>query len=137
MRLGFSPANCYEIAKYVDSAHRGRVTMAQVARALGLPTAGEVQQTIRDRLLRQQLREAVRGVKLGCWQCKVCTFVNSGDSTTCVACDCDWTGRRGCPPDKWVCAAEKGGCTYFNPNSLFYCEMCGRARPDLASVRLV
>lgn len=137
MRLGFSPANCYEIAKHVDTAHTGRITMAQIAQALSLPSVAEVQQTLRQQLIQRQLREAARGVKMGYWKCKVCTFVNSGDNTTCAVCDSDWTGHRGCPPDKWVCAADKGGCTYFNPKTLFYCEMCGRARPDLSSVRLL
>ena len=137
MHLGFSPANCYEIAKHIDTTHTGRITMAQIAHALSLPSAADVQQTLHQQSIRRQLREAARGVKMGFWKCKVCTFVNSGDNTTCAVCDSDWTGHRGCPADKWVCAADKGGCTYFNPKTLFYCEMCGRARPDLSSVRLL
>ena len=27
-----------------------------------------------------------------------------------------------------------GGCTFFNPKNLFYCEVCGRVRPDLANI---
>jgi len=137
MRLGFSPANCNEIVRHIDRQHTGLVTMAQIVEALKLPSKEEVNNAVRDHLLRRQMREALRGVKSGFWVCKVCTFVNSGDNTTCVVCDCDMTGRRGCPADKWICSPDKGGCTYFNPKNLFYCEMCGRARPDLSSVRLL
>lgn len=67
------------------------------------------------------------------WVCGNCTFINSANDTTCAICELGWTGRRECPKDKWVCAGEKGGCTFFNPKSQFYCEVCNRARPDLAS----
>jgi len=137
MRLGFSPANCNDIVRHIDKEHKGIVTMDQIVTALNLPTKAEVEAAIHEHDLRRQMREAIRGVKAGYWVCKVCTFVNSGDNMTCVVCDCDMTGHRGCPPDKWICSPEKGGCTYFNPKTLFYCEMCGRARPDLSSVRLL
>jgi len=137
MRLGFSPANCYDIARNIDEEHTGLVTMAQIASTLKLPTSAEVEAILHELAVRKQLREAARGVKAGYWMCKVCTFVNSSDNAICVVCDCDMTGHRGCPPDKWVCSPDKGGCTFFNPKTLFYCEMCGRARPDLSSVRLL
>jgi len=137
MRLGFSPANCNDIVRHIDKEHTGLVTMSQIVEALNLPTKAEVESAVHDIIIRRQLRDAVRGVKAGYWVCKVCTFVNTSDNTTCVVCDCDMTGRRGCPSDKWVCSPDKGGCTYFNPKTLFYCEMCGRARPDLSSVRLL
>ena len=69
----------------------------------------------------------------------------------------EWGGVRVCPPDKWECSVAKGGCSYFNPKTLFYCDMCSKvrslpsavlrrrkaelstrvpqARPDLAAVR--
>ena len=34
-----------------------------------------------------------------------------------------------------MCAGELGGCTFFNPKTSFYCEMCNRARPDTASLK--
>jgi hypothetical protein len=47
-----------------------------------------------------------------------------------------WSGGvRVCPPDKWECSVAQGGCSYFNPKTLFYCDMCSKARPDLAAVR--
>merc|ERR1711988_1699259 len=42
---------------------------------------------------------------------------------------------RRCPPDKWECSVAQGGCSYFNPKTLFYCDMCSKARPDLSAVR--
>jgi hypothetical protein len=36
-----------------------------------------------------------------------------------------------CPPGKWACQM----CTVHNPDSLFYCDACEHARPDLASMR--
>lgn len=33
------------------------------------------------------------------------------------------------------CSATEGGCTKYNPKTIYYCEVCGKARPDLASVR--
>ena len=35
------------------------------------------------------------------------------------------------PAGHWICMA----CTMFNPLSLFYCDVCNTARPDLGSVR--
>ncbi|CAJ1461133.1 unnamed protein product, partial [Effrenium voratum] len=68
------------------------------------------------------------------WSCQNCSFMNSALSSTCAICDFGWTGQRECPSDKWACTASTGGCTFFNPKSLFYCEVCGRGRPDLASM---
>merc|ERR1711871_1856247 len=36
---------------------------------------------------------------------------------------------RRCPPDKWECSVARGGCSYFNPKTLFYCDMCSKVRP--------
>ena len=68
-------------------------------------------------------------------QCQNCTFINDIRQTTCQMCELGWSGRRECPQGKWMCAVEDGGCSFFNPTSQFYCEMCNRARPDLSSVR--
>ena len=50
-------------------------------------------------------------------------------------CGNGWSGKREVPHGKWECLAELGGCTLFNDNSSFYCEICNRARPDLAATR--
>ena len=70
----------------------------------------------------------------GFWACRNCTYLNPPFMTTCEMCDFGWTGQRECPHDKWVCAPETGGCSFFNPKTLYYCEVCNRARPDLATV---
>lgn len=69
------------------------------------------------------------------WRCQNCTFINQGSDDICAICELDMDGQRGVPRGKWICAGEQGGCTFFNPMSNFYCEVCNRARPDLASTR--
>ncbi|CAI5722768.1 unnamed protein product [Hyaloperonospora brassicae] len=69
------------------------------------------------------------------WRCSNCTFINQSDDATCAICELDLAGQRGVPRGKWMCAGEQGGCTFFNPMSAFYCEVCDRARPDLVSTR--
>ncbi|KAG6968861.1 hypothetical protein JG688_00005595 [Phytophthora aleatoria] len=69
------------------------------------------------------------------WRCGNCTFINQPDDVCCAICELDMDGQRGVPRGKWVCAGEQGGCTFFNSMANFYCEVCNRARPDLASTR--
>ncbi|KAG1698490.1 hypothetical protein DVH05_015030 [Phytophthora capsici] len=69
------------------------------------------------------------------WRCGNCTFINQPDEVCCAICELDMDGQRGVPRGKWVCAGEQGGCTFFNSMGNFYCEVCNRARPDLASTR--
>merc|ERR1712137_1352453 len=79
-----------------------------------------------------QKKEKPETVELqGNCMCMNCTFINSVHNHSCVVCEYGWTGRRECPPDKWECL----GCTFYNPKVQFYCEMCNKARSDLASVR--
>ncbi|KPA78926.1 hypothetical protein ABB37_05990 [Leptomonas pyrrhocoris] len=90
------------------------------------------------------------------WQCEVCTYINeSRAQSMCEICmapnphplrvagggggggggaDAFGTGFE-CPEGYWVCSVEHGGCSKFNPNSVFYCQVCEKARPNLASVR--
>ena len=49
----------------------------------------------------------------------------------------EWGGVRVCPPDKWECSVAKGGCSYFNPKTLFYCDMCSKVRSLRPSCRSV
>ena len=69
------------------------------------------------------------------WMCGACGSENLTTDIMCNTCGAGWTGKRVCPPDKWECSVEKGGCSFFNPKSQFYCDMCNRARPDLGTVR--
>ncbi|OWZ23137.1 hypothetical protein PHMEG_0002034 [Phytophthora megakarya] len=80
-----------------------------------------------DDLQRQQQQQG--------WRCGNCTFINQPDDVCCAICELDMDGQRGVPRGKWVCAGEQGGCTFFNSMTNFYCEVCNRARPDLASTR--
>ena len=69
------------------------------------------------------------------WLCLGCTFANSIANETCVMCNLGWDGRRQVPRDQWECSQMEGGCTKYNSNDKFYCEVCGKARPTLKSVR--
>jgi len=81
----------------------------------------------------------------GPWPCPQCTFINEGDSRYCAVCNYDSGKKTGVqsgadwmtevPEGYWMCSPEQGGCSKFNANSLFYCDVCDRARPDLASLR--
>merc|ERR1711998_793182 len=62
-------------------------------------------------------------------------FANSIANETCVMCNLGWDGRRQVPRDQWECSQMEGGCTKYNSNDKFYCEVCGKARPSLKSVR--
>lgn len=69
------------------------------------------------------------------WRCGNCTYINQPDDMCCAICELDVNGQRGVPRGKWVCAGDQGGCTFLNAMTTFYCEVCNRARPDLASTR--
>ena len=75
--------------------------------------------------------------RCGCvevWQCSNCTFVNSALVSTCAMCDYGWTGQRECPPDKWVCDPQSGGCSFFNPKTLSLGELLSSGSGVLAEV---
>ncbi|AAZ13558.1 hypothetical protein, conserved [Trypanosoma brucei brucei TREU927] len=91
------------------------------------------------------------------WACQQCTFINeSRRSPLCAVClgpnpnplpqsqpvhsSGDFMGAdagnvRGCPEGYWACLVEQGGCSKFNPNTVFYCQVCDKARPGLATLR--
>lgn len=69
------------------------------------------------------------------WRCGNCTFINQPNDAACAVCELGMDGQRAVPRGKWICAGEQGGCTFFNPTASFYCEVCNRARPDLAATR--
>lgn len=108
------------------------ITMLEYRQTFGIPDENELAARlldVKDAAARDQ------GPRGATWRCNNCTFINSIHNNTCVICELGWTGRREVPPDKWICAGENGGCTFFNAKTQFYCEICNRARPDLASVR--
>eukprot|EP01062_Namystynia_karyoxenos_P039074 TRINITY_DN2841_c0_g1_i1.p1 TRINITY_DN2841_c0_g1~~TRINITY_DN2841_c0_g1_i1.p1 ORF type:complete len:4290 (+),score=1351.18 TRINITY_DN2841_c0_g1_i1:81-12872(+) len=69
------------------------------------------------------------------WSCPHCTFINPRVDTVCGACSYGWTGRREPGRDEWVCPPEQGGCSFFNSKLFYYCKVCNRARPDLATIK--
>jgi len=136
MRLGFSAGDLHDAVKGFEANSNGLIPGEAVQEALEVNVA---LQAIKDmeglKAARRVQEEADRLEKASrVWQCRNCTFFNSALSSTCAVCDFGWTGQRECPPDKWCCTPSTGGCTFFNPKTLYYCDVCARARPDLASM---
>lgn len=125
MNLGFSPRDLSDIVRLADQDNRGRVSIEQFVSTFNVPE--DVEHTV--------VMEEKDDTEPVTWTCSNCTFVNSVYENTCAMCDMGWSGKREVPKDKWMCAGEMGGCTFFNPDSQFYCEICNRSRPDMASVR--
>lgn len=132
LQLGFSPKDYYEAIKYADVENNGLISKVAYQKVFNLPPIEEVTKKIEEAKAKKTIKQVLADSATR-WICNNCTFVNSANDTTCAICELGWTGRRECPKDKWVCAGEKGGCTFFNPKSQFYCEVCNRARPDLAT----
>ncbi|TDH74318.1 hypothetical protein CCR75_003035 [Bremia lactucae] len=82
-----------------------------------------------------QDQDACRQLQRQGWRCGKCTFINQPEDESCAICELTMDGQRGVPRGMWMCAGEQGGCTFFNLMTNFYCEVCNRARPDLASTR--
>jgi hypothetical protein len=139
MRLGFSPHELSVIVRLADAGNLGRIGLEELFALFDIgvfvPTAKKIEEE-----------------KPVTWKCMNCTFVNrfvlvriiithtrspscSVLENTCAMCEMGWTGKREVPADKWMCSGEDGGCTFFNSKRNFYCEVCNRGRPDLASVR--
>ena len=73
--------------------------------------------------------------RLDSWICSNCTCQNLISNDLCIVCGRDWTGQRRVPPGQWECLASEGGCTKYNSNRHFYCEVCAKAKPGLSSQR--
>jgi len=140
LSLGFSPA---DVAKLYSHASGGNPTLSAAAFASTFTLPPEELGDGQDDEAAQDAATAAAGGGLGD------EWGGFGD---------EWGGVRVCPPDKWECSVAKGGCSYFNPKTLFYCDMCSKvrslrplaalrrrkteardrvlqARPDLAAVR--
>jgi len=129
LRLGFSPLDIAEVARLADQDADGKVGLQEYCVAFDLQAASDKVAAM------MAAEEQNKPPEVQKWQCQNCTFINDIRQTTCTMCELGWSGRRECPKGKWMCGVESGGCSFFNPNSQFYCEMCNRARQDLASVR--
>ncbi len=137
LKLGFSPGQLTSAIRSIDKGRTGSVPLQQLVDQLGLRDVLAVaESSLARKSLAQELEDAERVSQRHAWVCGNCTFINEGTVTSCAACELDSLGQRSCPPDKWVCLVTEGGCSFFNRRSLFYCEVCSRARPDLRSVRL-
>jgi len=136
MRLGFSAGDLYDAVRALEADDRGLIRGETVRQALQVEEALRALKDMEGfKAAKRAQEEQERQDKANrVWQCQNCTFMNSALSSTCAVCDFGWTGQRECPPDKWCCAAGAGGCTFFNPKGLYYCSVCGRARPDLQSM---
>lgn len=126
MQLGFSPRVLAEIVRLADATNSGKVTLDEFVEAFQVPVFVPPEE-------QKQPEEATAQPTM--WTCNNCTFLNSVFEASCGMCNLGWTGQREVPNGFWMCSGERGGCTFFNPDKHFYCEICNRARPDLASVR--
>lgn len=136
MRLGFSAGDLSDAVRALAIDSRGVILADALEKALEIQSALKaLKETAGLKAAKKAQEEAERLEKANrVWLCQNCTFVNSALSSTCAVCDFGWTGQRECPPDKWCCTPSTGGCTFFNSKTLFYCDVCSRARPDLASL---
>merc|ERR1712084_137710 len=136
MRLGFAANDLKEAIKGFTVNGKGMIPGEVVEEALQVANAiNSLRELEGLRAAKKAQEDAEREEKANrIWQCQNCTFFNSALNTTCAVCDYGWTGQRECPPDKWCCNGPNGGCTLFNSKTLFYCDVCSRARPDLQSM---
>lgn len=136
LRLGLSASDLQIVVEALPVDGRGVILGEVVEEALKVKEAVKTLTVLEgQRVARQAQDELERQEKENrVWQCQNCTFINSAMCATCAVCDYGWTGQRECPPDKWCCTASTGGCTFFNPKTFYYCDVCGRARPDLSSL---
>mmetsp|Transcript_6916 Transcript_6916/g.12436 ORF Transcript_6916/g.12436 Transcript_6916/m.12436 type:complete len:262 (+) Transcript_6916:78-863(+) len=128
LHLGFSPGDVTLIFQSMDSQGNAKVDMHEFAKCFGLPVDA-VDVGAFD-IARDDYEAAPKT-----WMCGQCGAENLTSDIMCGNCGAGWTGKRVCPPDKWECSVERGGCSFFNDKSQYYCDMCNRARPDLGTVR--
>jgi hypothetical protein len=132
MHLGFSPADIATVTRLADTNSDGFVDEHEFATAFGVPD--EILAREAERAARLEASKTLTAMEQR-WKCANCTYLNAMQDHTCAMCEMGWTGEREVPTGKWVCSPEQGGCSFFNPLASFYCTMCDRCRPDLASVR--
>ena len=121
LSLGFSPA---DVAKLYSHASGGNPTLSAAAFASTFTLPPEELGDGQDDEAAQDAAAAAAAAGGGLGD----EWGGFGD---------EWGGVRVCPPDKWECSVAKGGCSYFNPKTLFYCDMCSKVRslrPSCCSV---
>merc|ERR1711959_515588 len=129
MRLGFSAGDLSDAVQALGTDSRGMIPAETLEKAFQIQSALQALKELAGlKEAKKAQKEAERLEKASrVWQCQNCTFINSALSSTCAVCDFGWTGQRECPQDKWCCTPATGGCTFFNPKTLFYCDVCSRA----------
>ena len=126
--LGFSAADLAVAVRRTDANKDQRVDLEEFCEVFQLTL--DVLRKFDEEVVDMELeKERSR------WQCSNCTYINFPFDNVCEVCGMGFGGTLHVPSDKWMCDPEYGGCTFFNPKSQFYCEICNRARPDLAKVR--
>ena len=135
LRLGFSPADVASVASAADTTGDGRMTVPEFAKLFSVPEEHSEEQSgggggkeddgdgkMDDEDWAQQTKT---------WDCAQCGQQNPAHATSCEWCGFGWSGRREVPPDKWACES----CSFFNPKTQYYCDICNTARPDLSTIR--
>ena len=129
MQLGFSPADVGIVVSTL-LGERESMTYEDYISAFRLESFVEMMEK------RQRDEEERHVASMRQWQCTMCSYINQACSPQCDVCG---HGANGyvveVPRDKWMCDPSRGGCSFFNEKSLFYCQMCERSRPDLATAR--
>ena len=111
MKVGFSPLDLAKLVAAIDREGKGVISWEVFVAAF--PAVADAALLLGTRRVKEE--EAAAAAQAMQWQ-------EMYD---------EWGGARRCPPNKWVCE----GCTFFNPKTCFYCDVCNRARPDLTTVR--
>jgi len=125
LRLGYSPADVASVVRLIDQDHSQKISWERFVQAFMLP---ETLLTVEEDAPKDE--ESTR------WICSNCTFAfNDSRDTYCQVCSYGWDGQLHVPSDKWMCDPSLGGCTFFNPEGAFFCEICNRSKPALQNVR--
>eukprot|EP00516_Mucochytrium_quahogii_P008420 CAMPEP_0203758104 /NCGR_PEP_ID=MMETSP0098-20131031/10854_1 /ASSEMBLY_ACC=CAM_ASM_000208 /TAXON_ID=96639 /ORGANISM=" , Strain NY0313808BC1" /LENGTH=3866 /DNA_ID=CAMNT_0050650355 /DNA_START=244 /DNA_END=11840 /DNA_ORIENTATION=- len=128
LQLGFSPADVATIVRLTDKDGSKSISWKTFIDAFKLPEELLAQSMERNHLDLEAEKANSR------WQCSNCTYINFASDVACDVCGYGWAGTLHVPSDKWMCDPAYGGCTFFNPEGHFYCEMCNKSKPSLQSV---
>jgi len=125
LNLGFSSNDICEVVRLCDTDEDGKISLDDFASSLELNLdSGDM-----DEENQNANQTKTR------WMCSNCTYMNWPDDSICVMCNYGWEGNLRPPADKWLCDPTKGGCSFFNDKTTYYCDMCNRSRPDLATTK--
>ena len=139
----FNPIDYYDIAQMIDVHSSGSISLEQFKTFINYDP-DEFNKPPQEGGSEENVAESVDDMLE--WTCNFCQMPNLPEQMICVYCDAgqnpilggdgadDFGG--GMPDGMWICTpGESGGCSYMNPNTFYYCEMCQRARPGLSATR--